>query len=382
MQDLWTSSASESYLGVMSTYLYIPMSLINVDTVYYNAYDLSIKTRLLSLAPLQDRTSHNSDSLKNSLEYLMSTVYNVNSSTLLGIVSDNAPVNPETARKMGTNFFGCISHKINLIVKDIVEEVDEIATMKSVAINPTIAYFRRSDIASTTADLSCSLQMYCATRWYSFHGSVESLLKNKDKIVLYFASNRTAAVQSHNKLDELDFDLLNSLLPILAVFSEMIGECSISNCSIGFAVPMYLNYQTKLEMLLAMIQDVDHKQILTQILESYNSRLEYLIADNFTAGAYLLAGKRDETYYIYKNNMGTARFDNVLDFYFKMICDLKRMRIGTLDTTNRNEIKNQFTGFINMPQEFYKMLVDDVDGINWKNVAKSFPHVANVGIFF
>ena len=73
-------------------------------------------------------------------------MYSIRTGSLLGIVGDNAPVNPETAKKLGTNFFGCTSHKINLIVKDIVVEVDEIATMKSLGINPTLSYFRISEI--------------------------------------------------------------------------------------------------------------------------------------------------------------------------------------------------------------------------------------------
>ena len=133
-----------------------------------------------------NRGSHDSETLANTIRHLLTATYGCPISKVLCLVGDNAAVNPAAATKLEVNFFGCLSHKCNLIIKDILEDIKELQTIKNDRVNPTINYFRRSDIAKTNAFIEKTIKSYPKTRWYSYFESINSILVNKNKIVQYF----------------------------------------------------------------------------------------------------------------------------------------------------------------------------------------------------
>ncbi len=252
--DIWTSKGKDAYLGVIGTYL-VPNTKSN--TPYNDAYNMSMTSRLISIAPLMNPGSHSSDSMKESIEFLLHSIYNTNISKVFAIIGDNVAFNVLLANKMKVNYFGCLSHKINLAIKDIIEEVDEINDLKNNKINLVISYFRQSDIAKHNANITKSIQTYSKTRWYSFFASLKSILDNKDKINLYFRKYQEVEIQKYNILDSQDFYLIELVLPIIKVFNEVIGEMSGGRASISVALPVYRRGKLKIEEYLATLDEAE-----------------------------------------------------------------------------------------------------------------------------
>ena len=172
-------------MGVIATFLYAPDLL--ADDAYVDCFNMSFKSRVISVHPLLNIGSHNSESLAVSIEFLLWNAYNcLLSKVLCFLLGDNAPVNPAAADRLGKLFFGCLSHKSNLVLKDILDQIESLKVLKDSKVNPTISYFRRSDIARTNAFIEKTIQTYSKTRWYSNFESLHSIRVNKDKIINYF----------------------------------------------------------------------------------------------------------------------------------------------------------------------------------------------------
>ena len=154
MTDMWTSRSNESYLGVIATYML---------SIGESEFDCEYKSRLISMLPCPTPESHDNESIRDALDYVLRETYDCSTGKIFCLVGDNAAVNHSVATNLGVHFMGCCSHKMNLVYKDLLDSIPRLLLLK-IKVSAVVSFFHRSHIAVHAAELSRALKTYTKTR--------------------------------------------------------------------------------------------------------------------------------------------------------------------------------------------------------------------------
>ena len=146
IKDLANSGSNKtSYLGLSLTYLLENCKFSDVEYQSKTdclqkmecAVELEVKTRVVTLCPLNNLKRHNADSIRQIIVSILTETYETNPNRLFLLFGDNAAVNSKTARLLGAQFVGCLAHTLNLTIKDILtgDEFGELEELQ-VKVNP------------------------------------------------------------------------------------------------------------------------------------------------------------------------------------------------------------------------------------------------------
>lgn len=123
--DMWTSTVTDSYLGV---------------TGHFITDDWKLKTFLLDCAYFPEK--HTSDNIKQKLSEITDE-WNV-SSKINFAVTDNAANVKKAIQDLGWKHYGCYAHTLNLIVQDSLKIVKE----RLEKVKRIVRYFKTSHVAT------------------------------------------------------------------------------------------------------------------------------------------------------------------------------------------------------------------------------------------
>lgn len=352
MMDMWTASNNESYLGIIAT--------------YYVGNEW--KSRLISMLPVPTPESHDNVSIRNALHHCLRHCYDSTTGKIFALVGDNANVNVAVGRAMGVHTMGCLSHKMNLVYKDLLESVDNIKQLKDKC-STVVSFFHRSCIVGHAANIGHALKTYSKTRWYSLYDTFKSVLRNKRELQTYFRNNPDV---NHYNLEENDFNLIEVLLPLLALLNSAIGDLSTNSSHIGDAVPIYYQTKTKLtEYWTAITEELPHHELAIElcqdILTAYTTRFDFIMTDNMLLAAALIDPVLKSKAVDLSSIITEERKTSAIDYLVLLARDLQQYNVATDSET---VVRQELTNYIGLSAQVFSMIVSN-DGENqWKNVAK------------
>ena len=108
--DGWSSN-STNYLGLFA--LFLSNNICGYET------------RLLELSPLRDECYLDADAHYDFLTYVLG-LYRKTWDNVVCLIKDNVNTNKSLYKKKGIPFIGCGSHRVNLAVRDVLQEEEEL----------------------------------------------------------------------------------------------------------------------------------------------------------------------------------------------------------------------------------------------------------------
>ena len=451
--DIWTGLNKESYIGVVFSYLRgkckRPVDELHSCEIHClnsleHAADLTPHKQLVALCPLIDSKHHDANSIKATLQYIMTQTYGINERRIHLLVGDNAAVNPATANLLDISFHGCMAHTINLSIKDILTgdsygELEEI----QIKVNSIIAFFNRSTTAKAQAEISRAIRGFCKTRFNSYFGSLNCIYKLKDKVTFFFERVFVARVSNYNRddydfetgaaiapekfdLEENDYRIIYIMLKFKDTFDKSIKMYSSAKSKIGDVLPIYHQLQEEVETICDTVRSNfdqlteegrlvgkarHNAHYLRVIQDSINSRYAAMSKSVLIVGAYLVAGSRTwefnkiptelsgvtSQFYSYVESIqvaGTGNdpektlYEEVLDHLVNMIKDLRHYNIGAILEPSDAQIRRDIKNWIEKPLSEYIISYSIVgtDGfikqVDWKRVKQTNAVVSDLGKYY
>lgn len=241
--DSWTSSANIQYLAVTC-------HLIDIQYEY--------KSVLLDVIEIE---SHTSAAIAKNLVKVISD-YHLTGKVVC-LVTDNASDMKLAASLSHLAWVGCVAHKLNLVVQDLLKS-DEIIIKLRQDVREIVSSFRRSP--KQTSRLSKFIERYnlpklklkleCETRWNSCYHMFERFSRLRVAIIECLDSSPDRSV----KLSSQQYELLAFLLKVLKPFEKLSSYFSASD-NVYASMLIYLSSQ--------LVSELDSVECFSESHEKY-----------------------------------------------------------------------------------------------------------------
>ena len=416
MIDIWSGPNKISYIGLSLCYLVAKCKLVG-DTMHNcqlqcvntneEATSLEIKNRIVAICPLVDSTTHDADSIKSTVYFILTNTYGISSERLFLLIGDNASVNLASANLMGIPFIGCMAHTMNLTIKDILtgDSFGELEALQ-IKVNAIISLFNKSPIAKSQAEISKAVKGYSKTRFNSYFNSLSCIWKLKNKINQFFENiyvprrsrqrsqeayefeDPTAELPERFDLDSRDYNLIYILLKFKDSFDKAIRRYSFAKSRVGDIIPIYKCLQNEVDLTYNALMNSfgtdtedgrnigrkrDNEEFPLLIKQCIAKRYNKIAKDPLIVGAYLICGDRmwehDEvpktanmsrtcSYYAYLESIkivGTGMdeelslYEEVINYLVRMITTLQMYNIGIANVAiNSVDARREIESWVNL----------------------------------
>lgn len=210
--DMWTSAANQGYLSVTAHF-------INEN-----------KLESAVLCTLQVSERHTAENIAKHIKDILAE-WNI-SDKCFSIVTDNASVMIDVARRLSLQHVPCTAHTINLAITDVLGHSD-ISLFNELRhkCRKIVGFFKSSTLAATKlADCQSQLnkkvlkvKQEVVTRWNSTYIMIERLVSIKDELIMAFSYVNCPEILTAQEWNVME-DVLPLLLPPYELTEELSGE--------------------------------------------------------------------------------------------------------------------------------------------------------------